>query len=146
VGKALMTVESVGKQLDPELDVFAEGRPYFVELVQKRYSPERIGMELWRGVEQVSRATGDLPLALREVLDDLRSGRLTLRMTSELATYNIDRAGRRIFSGLVAASLFASGAYLLRGAHEGRGWLLFALGGAVCVMHWLRDALGKPKA
>lgn len=29
VGKALMTVEGVGKQLDPTLDVFAEGQPYF---------------------------------------------------------------------------------------------------------------------
>jgi len=145
VGKALMTVEGVGKQLDPELDVFAEGQPYFVELVRKRYSPERIGMELWRGVEQVSRASGDLPLALREVLDDLRSGRLTLRMTDTIATHNLDRAGRRVFSGLVAASLFVSGAYLLRGAlHPDRGWILIALGGGVCALHWLRDALGKP--
>jgi len=143
VGKALMTVEGVGKQLDPELDVFAEGKPYFVELVKKRYSPERIGMELWRGMEQVSRASGDLPLALREVLDDLRSGRLTLRMTDTIATHNLDRVGRRVFSGLVAASLFVSGAYLLRGSGD-RGWVLIALGAAVCVMHWLRDVLGKP--
>ena len=145
VGKALMTVEGVGKQLDPDLDVFAEGQPYFVELVKKRYSPERLGMELWRGMEQVSRASGDLPLALREVLDDLRAGRLTVRMTNNLLTHNIDRVGRRIFSGLVAAALFVAGAYLLRGAgHEGQGWTLVSLGAAVCVLHWVRDALGKP--
>ena len=145
VGKALMTMEVVGKQLDPELDVFAEGQPYFIELVKRRYSPERIGMELWRGVEQVSRASGDLPLALREVLDDLRSGRLTLRMTNTVATHNLDRAGRRIFSGLVAAALFVSGVYLVRGAgHETQGWVLVSMGGAVCVLHWLRDAIGKP--
>jgi ubiquinone biosynthesis protein len=145
VGKALMTVESVGKQLDPDLDVFAEGQPYFVDLVRQRYSPERIGMELWRGIEQVSRSSGDLPLALREVLDDLRSGRLTVRMTDAIATHNIDRLGRRIFSGLVAAALFVSGAYLLRGDHhEDRGWLLVGLGVLVCVMHWLRDTLRKP--
>ena len=83
--------------------------------MRKRYSPERIGNELWRGVEQLSRASDDLPLALREVLDDLRGGHLTLRMTNEIATKNVDRAGRRIFSGLVAASLFVSGAYLLKG-------------------------------
>jgi ubiquinone biosynthesis protein len=146
VGKALMTVESVGKQLDPELDVFAEGQPYFIELVRKRYSPERIGMELWRGMEQVQRASGDLPLALREVLDDLRSGHLTLRMTNEVATKNLDRAGRRIFSGLVAAALFVSGAYLLKGEHETRGWVFVAFGSVVCAMHWLRDVLAKPRA
>jgi ubiquinone biosynthesis protein len=145
VGKALMTVESVGKQLDPDLDVFAEGQPYFLELVKKRYSPERLGMELWRGVEQVSRASGDLPLALREVLDDLRSGRLTLQMANAEATHNLDRVGRRVFSGLVAASLFLAGAYLLRApTHEGRGWVLIAIGGVVCLLHWLRDAMAKP--
>ncbi|HEY1956474.1 MAG TPA: AarF/ABC1/UbiB kinase family protein [Polyangiaceae bacterium] len=145
VGKALMTMEVVGKQLDPELDVFAEGQPYFVELVKRRYSPERIGMELWRGVEQVSRASGDLPLALREVLDDLRSGRLTVRMTNSVATHNIDRVGRRIFSGLVAAALFVSGVYLVRGpGHQTQGWVLVSIGGAVCALHWLRDALAKP--
>jgi ubiquinone biosynthesis protein len=145
VGKALMTVESIGKQLDPNLDVFAEGQPYFIELVRKRYSPERIGMELWRGMEQVQRASGDLPLALREVLDDLRGGHLTLRMTNEVATKNLDRAGRRIFSGLVAAALFVSGAYLLKGEHETRGWVFVAMGAAVCAMHWLRDVLAKPR-
>jgi ubiquinone biosynthesis protein len=144
VGKALMTIESVGKQLDPDLDVFAEGQPYFVALVKQRYSPERLGLELWRGMEQVSRASGDLPLALREVLDDLRSGRLTLRMIDTVATHNIDRVGRRIFSGVVAAALFASGAYLL--AHSGQethGWVFLGLGLAVCAMHWLRDVLRK---
>jgi len=146
VGKALMTVEGVGKQLDPTLDVFAEGQPYFIELVRKRYSPERIGMELWRGMEQVQRASGDLPLALREVLDDLRGGHLTLRMTNEVATKNLDRAGRRIFSGLVAAALFVSGAYLLRGEHETRGWVFVVFGAIVCAMHWLRDVLAKPRA
>jgi ubiquinone biosynthesis protein len=144
VGKALMTVEGVGKELDPTLDVFAEGKPYFVELVRKRYSPERIGMELWRGVEQVSRASGDLPLAMREVLDDLRTGKLTLQMSNAVVTHNIDRAGRRVFSGLVASSLFLSGAYLLRGSHEARGWVLVTLGALVCVLHWLRDVVAKP--
>ncbi len=146
VGKALMTIESVGKQLDPTLDVFAEAEPYFTDLVRKRYSPERLGMELWRGMEQVSRASGDLPLALREVLDDLRTGRLTLQFSNAAITHNVDRMGRRIFSGLVAASLFVSGAYLLRGqAHEGRGWVLVALGALVCTLHWLRDVLSKPR-
>jgi hypothetical protein len=103
-------------------------------------------MELWRGMEQVQRASGDLPLALREVLDDLRGGHLTLRMTNEVATKNLDRAGRRIFSGLVAAALFVSGAYLLKGDHEMRGWVFVAFGAIVCAMHWLRDVAAKPRA
>ncbi len=42
VGKALMTVEGIGKQIDPELDVFGEAsQPYFLarSAASKRYSP-----------------------------------------------------------------------------------------------------------
>ncbi|MGH7297923.1 MAG: ABC1 kinase family protein, partial [Polyangiaceae bacterium] len=39
VGKALMTVEGIGKQIDPDLDIFGETAPYFFEIVRKRYSP-----------------------------------------------------------------------------------------------------------
>jgi hypothetical protein len=66
-------------------------------------------------------------------------------MKNEVATKNIDRAGRRVFSGLVAAALFVSGAYLLKGEHETRGWVFVAFGAAVCAMHWLRDVLAKPR-
>jgi ubiquinone biosynthesis protein len=30
VGKALMTIEGVGKEIDPDLDVFGEARPFFL--------------------------------------------------------------------------------------------------------------------
>ena len=145
VGKAIMTIESVGKQLDPDLDVFAEGQPYFAEIVRQRYSPERIGMELWRNVGQIQRASGDLPLALREVLDDLRTGRLAVQTADALGAHNVDRMGRRIFSGMVAASLVLAGAYLFGKGRENPGWVFVSLGGLIIVMHWLRDAFSKPK-
>src|SRR5437016_13789321 len=62
VGKALMTIEGIGKQLDPNLDVFGEASPFFFELLRQRYSPQRIGNDLWRGVEQLSRAGYDMPM------------------------------------------------------------------------------------
>ena len=51
-----MTMEGIGRELDPNLDVFGEASPYFFELLKQRYSPQRIGNELWRGFEQLSRA------------------------------------------------------------------------------------------
>ncbi|MEM9195043.1 MAG: AarF/ABC1/UbiB kinase family protein, partial [Myxococcota bacterium] len=37
VGKALMTIEGVGKEIYPELDVFEEVKPYFLDLLKQRY-------------------------------------------------------------------------------------------------------------
>ncbi|RYG64894.1 hypothetical protein EON77_19190, partial [bacterium] len=72
----------------------------------------RLGNELLRGVEQLSRAGYDLPLLVREVLEDLRLGRLTVRAVDPSHAHAFDRLGRRIFSGVVVASLALGGAHL----------------------------------
>ena len=46
VGKTLMTVEGVGKEIYPELDVFSEVKPYFMRLFWQRYSPEKLSEEM----------------------------------------------------------------------------------------------------
>jgi ubiquinone biosynthesis protein len=118
VAKALMTLEGVGRELDPELDVLSEARPMLFDLMRKRYSPERIGNELLRRLERLSGATYNLPRQLEEVLDDLRLGRLTLRTTDSGAHAAADRTGRRIFAGLLASSLVLSGAWLVAAEHQ----------------------------
>jgi len=113
VGKTLMTIEGVGKEIDPDLDVFSEVRPYFMELLRRRYAPERIAADVWRGLERLTGATYDLPQQLREVMDDLRLGRLTLQTSDPNALRVGDRLGRRIFAGLVVSAFVLSGAWLL---------------------------------
>ena len=115
VGKALMTMEGVGKEIDPDLDVFGEMRPYFFDILRKRYSPERVGNELWRGIERLSGAAYDMPQQLREILDDLRLGRLTLQTTNPALPDALDRLGRSLFSGLVVAAFVVVGHVARRG-------------------------------
>jgi ubiquinone biosynthesis protein len=117
VGKALMTLEGIGRELDPELDVLNEARPLLFDLIRKRYSPERIGNELLRRLERLSDATSHLPRQLEEVLDDLRLGRLSVRTNDPGAHAAVDRTGRRIFAGLLSGSLVLSGAWLVAAGH-----------------------------
>jgi ubiquinone biosynthesis protein len=117
VGKAIMTIEGIGKEIDPDLDVFAEARPYFVELLRKRYAPERVAADVWRGLERLSSAAYDLPQQLREVMDDLRMGRLTVQAQDADATRVLDRLGRRVFSGFIVSAFVVAGAWLV--AHDG---------------------------
>jgi len=113
VGKALMTLDGVGKEIDPELDVMSEAKPFFMELLRKRYSPERMGNELWRGLERLSAAAYELPQQLREILDDLRLGRLALTTTDPTREKAYDRLGRRLLTGLVVASFVLAGTWML---------------------------------
>jgi ubiquinone biosynthesis protein len=139
-GKALMTLDGIGKQLDPDLDLFGEATPYFTALMKKRYSPQRIGNELIRGVEQLSRVGHDLPSHLTEVLDDLRLGRLSVKATDPQLSLTADRLGRRIFSGLVIASLVGAGAVLVRSDdHPTFGIALLVVAALGWLAHVLAD-------
>jgi ubiquinone biosynthesis protein len=140
VGKALMTVESIAKELDPTLDVFEEAAPYFTSIIKQRYSPERIGNELVRGAMQLSRAGYDLPMQVREVLDDLRLGRLAVRTADPELPRVADRLGRRLRAGLVVGSCVAGGAIVLHGNKgSGLGIGLLICAGLILALHVARD-------
>jgi ubiquinone biosynthesis protein len=143
VGKALMTIEGVGKEIDPDLDVFTEIRPYFLELLRRRYSPERVLMEGWRGLERFSGAAYDLPQQAREVLEELRLGRLVVRTSDPALPAVADRLGRRMFAGLVVAGWAIAGAWLVGAAHDVAGAVVLALAGVVLVVHLAADVLRK---
>jgi ubiquinone biosynthesis protein len=144
VGKTLMTIEGIGKQLDPDLDVFGEAQPYFLQILKQRYSPQRLGNELMRGVEQLSRAGYDVPLQAREVLEDLRLGRLVIKTADPALPLAADRLGRRLFSGLVVASTTLGGVLALP-HHTAVAVAMLALAVLLLAVHVLRDLLRGAK-
>ncbi len=147
VGKSLMTIESTGKAIYPDLDVFEEAKPFFAKLLWARYSPAKIGQRLLKTASRLSDVAGaatDVPPMIAEVLDDVRRGRLK---DSEPRTPSTARAterlGRRIALGLVSASLVASGCALwLHGATSIGGWL-WGAAALTSVMAWGRLAAEK---
>ena len=128
VGKALMTVEGIGKQIYPELDVFEEVKPYFLRLVWMRYSPEKLSQELVRGMSRLGGAAADLPTQLAELFEDLRRGDLSIRTIDRELPGALDRLGRRVFSGLVVSVCILAGAYLLTREQQVLGTTLLSVG------------------
>jgi len=140
VAKTLMTIEGVAKEIYPDLDVLGEARPYFFELLKRRYSPQRIGNDVWRGLEKVSAAAYEMPAQVGEVLDDLRLGRLVLRTTNPEVPVAADRLGRRLFSGLVVATFVMSGTALLAlNSYPLLGVVLLVVGICALIGHLVLD-------
>jgi ubiquinone biosynthesis protein len=146
VAKAMMTVEGVGKRIDPSLDLFAECRPLFVNLLKRRYSPERLGLQLLRRVERLGHATSNLPQQLQDVLEDLRLGRLQVRTEDPGQQVATDRLGRRLLAGLLVASSSIGATMLLINGREGLALALFGLGSSWLAGHVLFDALRATKS
>ncbi len=137
MGKALMTVEGVGKEIYPDLDVFEEVKPYFLRLIQQRYSPERITQDVIRGVTRLSHAATEAPMQMQEILEDLRKGAFSLQVQETTLKEATDRLGRRIFSGLVVSSSILSGALLMAADKMWIGGTIAGLGAAYGMAHWM---------
>jgi ubiquinone biosynthesis protein len=133
VGKTLMTIEGIGKEIAPELDILEEVRPHVFELLKQRYSPERLGMEFLRRAERFGSMTSTLPDQVGDVLEDLRSGRLNIRAHDPARVEAMDRLGRRLFTALVLCALLGCGAFLLVAGERGAALAaaLLAVGGVL---------------
>ena len=136
VGKALMTVEGIGKQLDPNLDVWSELRPYFTRLVMERFGPRRLGREALRAMRALSTSAADLPGQIHDILDDLRGGKLEVKSRDPELALATERLGRRLFAGLLAAALVAAATALLAaGGHDTTATVLYVLAGLTVAGH-----------
>jgi ubiquinone biosynthesis protein len=143
VGKALMTVEGIARQIYPQLNVAAEVRPYLEDILGARYSPERITNDLLNLAARLGSTATELPGLADDLLEDLRRGRLTLEVRQTSLLHAHERLGRRIFTGLLLGSTVIAAAVLLATRHTLPGWLM--LGGAATwgLLHSAAMALGK---
>ena len=146
LGKSLMTVEGIGKEIYPELDLLEEVRPHFMQLFQKRYSPERMTEDAFRGLRRLGAAASEMPLQLEEILEDLRKGAFSIRTQQTQLESAADRLGRRTFSGFVVGSLIIAGAILLSQESYWLGGIAVGAGAFYGALHTARVwLLGHPE-
>lgn len=124
-GKSLMTIEGIGKEIDPDFDVYEEAKPLFTELLRKRYSPERVGNELLRRIERLGGAGYKVPQQVEEVLDDLRFGRLQLQALDKPKTNAIERLGRRVLASALSGTQVLGACILLAAERDHAAYILF---------------------
>lgn len=112
MGKALMTIEGIGKQLDPKLDIWSELQPFLTKLVMNRLSPQRVARDLFRGARQLGTAATHLPDQIHQILEDLRAGRLEVMSRDPAQARATERLGRRIFVAMIAVGALGAGTAL----------------------------------
>jgi ubiquinone biosynthesis protein len=112
VGKALMTVEGIARQIYPQMNLAAEVRPYMGEILGARYSPERLTADFLHLASRFGSTAADLPAVAEDILEDLRQGRLTLELRQPTLQHASERLGRRLFTGLLLAAGVVASAVL----------------------------------
>ena len=114
--KALTTIESVGRDLDPAFDMAEFVRPYVEDLVGRRYSASAMRDRLLRSALHYVELVEELPGELRPILTQLRRNKLAVNLEHrglDRLTRTIEHASRNISFALIIAAMFVGSSILL---------------------------------
>ena len=138
--KTLLNIEGLGRQLDPELDIWSVAKPELETILRERHNLENISQELRERLPGWLAKAPEVPGLVHDFLVKANSGQLLTRTASEDAArsrqeHQVSR--RKILQALAGGYLSIPGAILI--AMETGPWfvlgystpgiILLALGG-----------------
>ncbi len=106
--KALVTLEGLGQQLDPEFQLATQLTPLVHQVILQRYTPEAIMKRGRRSLREAFEVVSGLPRDMARLMREVRRGRLRIDLDlKRLDSFGqqIDRASNRITMGILTASL-----------------------------------------
>ena len=125
--KALITLEGILKQIDPEFNYFESAKPYVAELVRRRRNPFRTFITAKKDMAELIDIVALLPKQLRTAFRKITRGEMRVNIHIEELSHlirDIDRSSNRLaFSVITAAIIIASSIII----HSAQGPLLFGL-------------------
>jgi len=113
--KTLLNIEGVGRQLDPQLDIWAVARPVLERILVERYSPQRAMVELRKRLPEIMTHAPDMPRLVHAWLTQQVEGRHELAMRSkDLAELSQTVRGlqRRVVAAILGVGLLIVAAVL----------------------------------
>lgn len=106
--KTLITLEGLGRQLDPEFDMGDHTAPFVKEVLRLRYSPDAIMKRGVHNIKDIASILTGLPRDLAKFFKELRRGRVRLDIDVKRLDHfgqQLDRTTNRLTLGIMTASL-----------------------------------------
>lgn len=123
--RAVVTLEGVGRSLDPKFNLASEIAPFVEKMVRRRYEPQRIMEKTVDDARAVMSALHDIPGQLGRTLSKLSTDDLRIQLEHRKLddfVHEFDRSSNRIVVGLITSSLIVASALVLRSGDTGY-WL-----------------------
>lgn len=114
--KAFITLEGMGRGLDPDFHMAAEAEPLLQQVARARYAPRAVGRRAWQALRRSLATLEHLPDDLTRLLRNARRGRLQVNV--EVAHLKrvgdqIDRSANRLAMALVIAALIVGSSIVM---------------------------------
>ena len=106
--KTLITLEGMGRQLDPDFDIVNQVGPLLAKATLERRKPDAMIRHAQRNMGSLMAVLGALPQDIRRIMRILRAGAVKVNVDMpELYRFGslMDRAASRLTVGMVTASL-----------------------------------------
>ncbi|HHJ37851.1 MAG: ubiquinone biosynthesis protein UbiB [Methylothermaceae bacteria B42] len=106
--KALLTLDGMGRQVDPDFDLILAATPHVRRALFGRYRPDVLLKRGWRTASDVMDIVAALPYDMRRLIKAIRTGSLRFNVDLNQLDYFswiIDRAASRLTVGMVTSSL-----------------------------------------
>ena len=125
LAKALITMEGLGRQLDPEFNMIDHMRPYVETLVRERFSPGNVSREVTRIAQAYGSLAKNLPRDIKEFLNRLNRNKFKIDLEHrglERLVTDLDRSSNRIAFAVVIGALIVGSSLIMQ---TNKGPLLF---------------------
>jgi ubiquinone biosynthesis protein len=114
--KAFITLEGLGRQLDPDFNMVGTAEPFLQRAMLLRFSPQALATKGYRNLASLVDILTGLPSDLRRILRAARRGNLQvnvdMRRLDKFAR-QLDKAASRITVGLVTSALIVGSSIVM---------------------------------
>ena len=112
VDKAMLILENIGRELDPNFDFIAAAQPYASKLIKERFSPSRIYEKARKNLMEVSDFAIFFPKQMKQIIQKVLKDDIHIKMTHiglDRFIKDMDRSSNRIaFAMIISAMLLSS--------------------------------------
>jgi len=148
--KTLLYIEGLGRQLYPELDLWATAKPYLEDWMEQQVGPMAFARKFRKNLPKMTEYAADMPILLHKVLNDASEGRLELVIKSEELSRLREESKenhRTMVATISGSAMLISGSMLLTLGPSillpatftiVAGAALSALGGMILIQSWLK--------
>jgi len=114
--KALVTLEGLGRQLDPDFQIVKHLTPFVKKIIIDRYMPGALFKRGRRGIFNLVEAVTSLPNDVSQVLHEAARGRLKINLDLKRLDHfghQIDRSANRLTVAMIAAALIVGSSIVM---------------------------------
>jgi ubiquinone biosynthesis protein len=125
--KALITLEGILKQLDPEFNYFEAAKPYVTELVRRRRDPVQVAKKIVKNVSEFTDAFSLLPKQMKAAFRKIMHGDIRINIHHEELQHlirDIDKSSNRLAFSVITAAIIVASSIII---HAAKGPVIFGL-------------------